>query len=456
MLGIIMPRILSVSAIAFLWVTILSAENWPAFRGSDSRGLAEGSVATTWNADSSAGPARNIKWSTPIPGLAHSSPIIWGDRIFVTTAVSAKGTAPLRVGLYGDGDSADDNGVQRWVVLAIDKHSGKILWERTAQEGTPKTRRHTKATHANSTPVTDGKRLVTWFGSEGLYVYNLQGDLLWKKDLGTFDIGPQGYDLQWGAASSPVLVDDKIVLQCDQKKGAFLVVFSAVDGKELWRAGRDGVSNHSWSTPGIAPLPSPSGRGKQIVTNGWPYIASYDLQTGKELWRIKSAGDIPVPTPVFVDGLIYVTNAHGGPAPLYAIKPDSSGDLTGKTPGPGLALAWYEPKNGAYMQTPLILDGLLYSCSDRGVLKVYDAYNGEIRYTQRLGEGTTGFSASPIAVDGKILFTSEEGEVFVIKAGEKFELLQKNQLGEVSMASPAVSENVLYYRTRSHLIAIGK
>jgi outer membrane protein assembly factor BamB len=166
-----------------------------------------------------------------------------------------------------------------------------------------------------------------------------------------------------------------------------------------------------------------------------------------------------VPTPIFEGGLIYVTNAHGGPAPLYAIKPDSTGDITPpepKAPAPGKGLAWYEPRNGAYMQTPLILDGLLYSCSDRGVLKVYDARTGETRYTQRLGEGTTGFSASPIAVDGKLLFTSEEGEVFVLKAGPTFELMGKNYLGEVSMASPAVSENVLYYRTRGRLLAISK
>ena len=419
----------------------MAAENWPAFRGLDSRGLAEGSVATSWNADPSQGPLRNIRWSVPIPGLAHSSPIIWGDQVFVTSAVSAKGSAPLKVGLYGSGDSADDNGSQRWVVYAIDKKSGKILWERTAREGGPKTKRHTKATHSNSSPVTDGKRLVAWFGSEGLYVYSLNGDLLWKKDLGVFDIGPQDYDYQWGAASSPVLVDDKIVLQCDQKKGSFLVVLRASDGKELWRVGRDGVSNQSWSTPGIA--------GSQIVTNGWPYIASYDLATGRELWRIKSAGDIPVPTPIFDGGLIYVTNAHGGPSPLYAIKPDSSGELN-----PNKSLAWYEPKNGAYMQTPLIHGGLLYSCSDRGVLKVFDARTGEIKYTQRLGEGVTGFSASPIVVDGKVLFTSEEGEVFVLKAGPVYELMGKNLLGEVSMASPAVSENVLYYRTRGHLVAI--
>lgn len=441
----LVSRLSAMLSSVLLLLATLSAENWPAFRGIDSRGLASGAVATTWNADPTQGPLLNIRWRTPLPGLAHSSPIIWGDRIYVTSAVSAKGTAPLRVGLYGDGESADDNGAQRWVLYAIDKKSGKILWERTARDGAPQSKRHTKATHANATPVTDGKRLVTWFASEGLYVYSMTGDLLWKKDLGVFDIGPQGYDLQWGAASSPVLVDDMIVLQCDQKKGSFLIVLDAVNGKELWRVDRDGVSNHSWSTPAIVA----SGAGKQIVTNGWPYVASYDLANGRELWRIKSAGDIPIPTPIFEGGLIYVTNAHGGPSPLYAIRPNSAGDLN-----PEKSLAWYEPKNGAYMQTPLIYEGLLYSCSDRGVLKVFDARGGALRYTQRLGEGITGFSASPIAVDGKILFTSEEGEVFVLKAGAKFELLGKNQLGEVSMASPAVSENVLYYRTRGHLLAI--
>jgi outer membrane protein assembly factor BamB len=274
---------------------------------------------------------------------------------------------------------------------------------------------------------------------------------LWKKDLGTFDVGPQGYDLQWGTASSPVLFEDKVVLQCDQKVGSFLVVLSAKDGKELWRASREGTSGHNWATPAVVRA---AGR-TQIICNGWPYIAGYDFATGKELWRLKSGGDIPVPTPVFSNGIIYVTNAHGGPTPLYAIRPEASGDISPDASNKSKGLAWYEPHNGAYMQTPLISGGLVYSCSDRGVLKVFDAATGELKYTQRLGAGVNGFSASPIAVDGKIYFTSEEGEVFVIKAGATFELLSKNLMGEIAMASPAFSEDVLYYRTRGRVVAIG-
>jgi outer membrane protein assembly factor BamB len=434
---------------------ILAADgvHWPSFRGPEARGVAPGKAALSWNADTTGGPVRNIKWKTPIPGLAHSSPVVWGDRVFVATAISSAGVAPLKVGLYGSGDPADDNSSQKWVVYAVDKRSGKILWERVAHEGAPKTKRHTKATHANSTPAVDGKRLVAYFGSEGVYAYNLDGKLLWKKDLGVFDPGPQGYDLQWGTASSPVLFEDKVILQCDQKKGSFLVVLSAADGKELWRTDRDGVSNHSWATPAVVRA---AGR-TQIVTNGWPYIAGYDLASGKELWRLKSEGDIPTPTPILAHNLIYVTNAHGGGAPLYAIKPDAAGDISLALPSRTSAgVVWSEARNGAYMQTPLVAGDLLYSCSDRGVLKAYDASTGKLHYTQRLGEGTTGFSSSPVEVGGRLYFASEEGEVYVVKAGPAFELLAKNLLGEIAMASPAVSENTLYYRTRGHLVAIGE
>jgi outer membrane protein assembly factor BamB len=445
----------NLTLVAAMVATVAGAAtvNWPSFRGPEAGGVADGRIATSWNADPGAGVLRNIRWKTPIPGLAHSSPAIWEHRLFVTTAISSAGPAPLRVGLYGDGDPADDNAEQSWVVYCLDKNTGKILWQRAAHKGAPKTKRHTKATHANSTPATDGKRLIAYLGSEGVYAYDLDGNLLWTKDLGVFDPGPQGYDLQWGTASSPVLFEDKLILQCDQKKNSFLVMLSAKDGKELWRVGRDGVSNHSWATPAVIRA---AGR-TQIVCNGWPYIAGYDLATGKELWRLKSGGDIPVPTPVFAHGLIYVTNAHGGPKPLYAVKPDATGDITpAADSNSSRGLAWYEPSNGAYMQTPVILGDLLYSCSDRGVLKVYDARTGQLHYTERLGAGTTGFSSSPIAVDSKLYFASEEGEVYVIKAGSKFELLSKNLLGEIAMASPAVSENALYYRTRGHVVAIAE
>lgn len=426
--------------------------NWPAFRGAEANGLAVAKVPVSWNADAEKGPLKNIRWKTPIEGLSHSSPIVWGDRVYVATVVSRAGAAPLKVGLYGAGDPADDDGLQSWVLYCLDKKSGRVVWKTTAYEGKPKTRRHTKATHLNTTPVTDGRRIVLYLGSEGLHVFSMDGKLQWKKDLGTFDVGPQGYDLQWGVANSPALFENHIVLQCDQKKGSFLVVFSA-DGKELWRTPRDGVSNHSWATPAVF---REAGR-TQIVCNGWPFITGYDFATGKELWRLKSGGDIPVPTPVSAHGLIYVTNAHGGGAPLYAIRPYASGDISlpanEKSSG---GVVWSEPRNGAYMQTPLILGDLLYSCSDRGVLKVYDAKTGALRYTQRLGAGTSGFSSSPVSAGGALFFASEEGEIYAVKPGPEFELLATSQMGEIVMATPAVSNNVLYYRTRGHLVAVGE
>jgi outer membrane protein assembly factor BamB len=436
-----------------LFLALAATIHWPSFRGEHANGIAEGRTAVSWNADAAAGAQKNIRWKTPIPGLAHSSPVVWGGRVFVTTAISSEGEAPLKVGLYGSGDSANDNSTQKWVVYCLDKKTGKVLWERVARESKPRTRRHTKATHANSTPAVDGKRVIAFFGSEGVYAYDLNGKLLWSKDLGAFDVGPQGYEYQWGTASSPVLFEDQLILQCDQKKGSFLAVFSAADGRELWRVGRDGVSNHSWATPAVVRA---AGR-TQVVCNGWPYIAGYALADGKELWRLKSEGDIPAPTPVLGGGLIYVTNAHGGGAPLYAIHPDALGDITptaGQRTSAGLA--WSEPRNGAYMQTPVIARGVVYSCSDRGVLKAYDAVTGKLHYTQRLGEGATGFSSSPVLVDRKLYFAGEEGEVYVVKEGIAFELLGKNLLGEIAMATPAVSGNTLYYRTRGHVIAIGE
>lgn len=414
------------AAILFFLGSESATIHWPSFRGPEASGVASAMTALSWNADPAQGALRNIRWKTPIPGLGHSSPVIWGNQLFVTTAVRLSGEAPLRVGLYGDGNSAADDSEQRWMIFCLDKRTGKILWERVAYQGVPRSRRHTKATHANTTPAVDGKRLIAFFGSEGLHAYDLKGTLLWKKDLGVFDIGPQGYDLQWGNASSPILSGDRVILQCDQKKGSFLATFSAVDGAEIWRTPRDGISNHSWATPAVV---SAAGRA-QIVCNGWPYIAGYEMTNGKELWRLKSGGDIPVPTPIFAHSLIYVTNAHGGPAPLYAIRPEASGDISlSSDTRTSAGIAWSEPRNGAYMQTPLIFDDLLYSCSDRGVLKVYDARAGKLHYTQRLGSGTAGFSSSPVAAGGRIYFASEEGEVYVIKAGTQFDLLSTNYFG---------------------------
>jgi len=428
--------------------------NWPSFRGPEASGVAVAATPLTWNADPTLGPDKNIRWKTPIPGLSHSSPIVWEDRLFVATAVKTGGEADLKVGLYGSGDSADDDTEQRWAIYSLDKKTGKILWEKTAHQGTPRARRHPKATHANTTLATDGKRLAAFFGSEGLYVYDLQGQLLWKKDLGVLDNGPAGTTLQWGYAGSPIIFKDKLILQADQKKGSFLAVLGIEDGKELWRTSRDGVCTASWATPNVVETAERT----QIICNGFPFIASYDLATGKELWRLKSGGDLPTPTPVYGAGLIFVTNAHGNQAPLYAIRPDAQGDLSpvdGQPLRPGLA--WSESRNGAYMQTPLVYEGLIYSCSDYGVLKVFAAATGKLQYAQRLGTGPMGgFSASPVAAGGKIYFSSELGVVLVLKAGPRYEPLATNSLGDIVMASAAISENVLYYRTRHHVIAVAE
>jgi outer membrane protein assembly factor BamB len=433
-------------------VLMAQTVDWPMFRGQNALGVAEGKIVDSWNADPFEGPLRNILWRTPIAGLSHSSPIIWQDRLFVTTALASRGEASLKLAIHDPGTPADDNGEQTWIVFCLDKHTGKTIWQRVVVKGLPKNPRHGKASHANATIATDGKRLIVSFGSEGVFCYDLDGNLQWKKDLGTFDAGPAGYDLVWGTASSPVLFEDKVILQCDQKKGSFLLLLSAKDGSELWRASREGTSSQSWATPAVVRA---AGR-TQVVCNGWPHMAGYDLATGQELWRLKTGGDLPVSTPIFSQGLIFLMTSHGGPTPLYAIQPDAMGDIALKSyVNSARSVAWYEPHNLSSMVTPLAFGDLLYSLGDNGVFKVFDARTGELKYTQRLGSGLTGFTSSPIGIDSKVLFTSEDGEVYVVKAGPRFELMSKNLLGETTLATAAISENILYYRTRGHVLAIG-
>jgi len=442
-----------VVVIAACMLPLLSAADWPAYRGPAATGVGQGAAPASWNGDARTAPVRNIKWKTPIPGLGHSSPVILGDKLFVTTAISSAGKAPLKIGLYGSGDSADDDAEQEWVLYCLDKLSGKVLWRQTAHRGKPRARRHTKATHANTTVATDGKRVIALFGSEGLYSYTLDGKLKWQKDLGTLDMAPSDdRTLSWGFASSPVLFEDTVIVQSDSKKGSFLAAFAAADGHELWRVPRSEMSVCSWATPGVFK----TGDRIQIVANGYPYIAGYDFKTGKELWRLKSEGDIPVPTPFMAYGLIYVANAHGGKAPLYAIRPEASGDIT---PAPGsrssAGLAWSEERNGSYLQTPVVYQDLIYASTSQGIFKAYDARTGRKLYEQRLGDGGS-FTSSPIAADGKVYVSNEEGRTFVIKAGPQFELVGANELGEIVLSTPALSDKVLYVRTSASVLAIAE
>jgi len=422
--------------------------NWPSFRGPSAAGVAEGyPTPTAWDAEK----MEQIRWKTPVPGLGHSSPVIWGDRLLVTTAVSGESDPRLKVGLYGNIEPVTEDTVYSWRLLCLSRTTGDLLWERTACEGVPKVKRHPKSTHANPTPATNGRQVVAFFGSEGLYCYDADGKLLWKKDLGVLDSGyyvvPQA---QWAFGSSPIIHGDRVIVQCDVQRNSFLAALDIRDGSEVWRTPRDEVP--TWSTPTVHVSPERA----QIIVNGYKHIGGYDLATGQELWKLAGGGDIPVPTPVAGHGLVFITNAHGMMAPIYALRLNAAGLVSvRKSDEPNPHVAWWLPRDGVYMQTPLVYGDHLYACKDNGVLSCYEAATGKRLYRQRLGGGSTAFTASPVAADGKVYFTSETGDVYVVKAGPEFELLATNPLGEICMATPAISEGTLFFRTRHHLVAVG-
>jgi outer membrane protein assembly factor BamB len=421
--------------------------NWPSFRGPSASGIAEGyPLASSWDAVKS----ENILWKTAIPGLSHSSPIIWGNRIYLSTAISAAQKHDLKVGLYGDIDSVDDSSVHRYVVYCLDKQSGKIIWEQTAFSGVPRIKRHPKSTHANATLATDGKHVVAFFGSEGLFCFDMDGEQLWKKDLGVLDSGYYvAPDAQWEFGSSPIIFQDRVLIQCDILNGSFIAALNIKDGSEIWRTPRNDVP--SWGTPTV----HADGKNAQMIINGYKQIGGYDVGTGTELWRLKGGGDIPVPTPVLGPGMVFITNAHGAMAPIYAIRLNAAGDISLKADETSNQfVAWSVPRDGAYMMTPLVYGDYLYNCKNNGVLFCYEAKSGKRVFQERLGSGTTGFSASPVAGDGKIYFSSEDGDIYVIRAGPKFEILSKNSMGESCMASPAISAGVIYIRTQFNLVAV--
>ena len=419
-------------------------KQWPGFRGLWACGFMDNvKTATTWNIDSSV----NLKWKTPIPGLGHSCPVIWDSLLFVTTACSEKGEESLKIGLYGDIDMASDTSLMNFKVYCLDKNTGKILWERISYSGIPISKRHTKSSLANCTPTTDGKHLVALFGSEGLYCYDLKGNLLWKKDLGIMNPGPYtDPGVEWGYASSPVIYQNYIIIQCDKTVDSYLAAFDIENGREIWRTIRDEVS--TWGTPTVY---SKNGN-SQIIVNGFKHIGGYDLKTGKQIWWMHGGGEAPAPTPVIAHDLIYINNAHGKMSPIWAVKPDATGDITLPPDSTrSKYIAWSIKRGGAYMQTPLIYGDYLYNLQMNGQLTCFQSITGDVQYKENLGEA---FSASGIAADGKVYFSSEEGNIFVIKAGPRYELLSKNIMKDVCMATPAISDNTLFFRTQHFLVAV--
>jgi outer membrane protein assembly factor BamB len=436
------------AASLFAITQLACAANWPQYRGPNASGLDDSSpLPTTWNVTT----GENIRWQTPIPGLAHAAPIVWGDRVYVATAVQAGGNSDLKVGLYGNIDSVKEQEPNQWRLLALDKATGRILWNTLGHEGVPKVARHTKATHCNSTPATDGRHIVAIFGSEGLFCFDTSGKLLWKKDLGPMDSGYFSVPTaQWGFASSPIIHEGKVIVLCDVQKDSFLAAFDIADGKEVWRTARTDVP--TWSTPTIV---TSAGR-TQIAVNGWHHTGGYDFATGRELWKLDGGGDIPVPTPISGHGLIYFTSAHGRMRPMRAIRANASGDITPDASGAmNAAIVWNHDRMGNYMQTPILVGSLLYGCSDVGLLTCFDAKTGKVHYSERFSKTSEGYTASPVS-DGRHLYiTSELGNVVVIPATEKFAVVASNKLDETCLSTPAISDGALFFRARSKLVAVG-
>ena len=420
--------------------------NWPSFRGRAACGVADGfKTPQRWSVPE----GQNIQWKVPVPGLGHACPIVWEDRVFIATAVRDGDDEPLKPGIYGNIEPVEDATNTRWVLCCFDRNTGEKRWQRTAHTGVPTIKRHPKSSHANSTPATDGRRVVAFFGSEGIYCYDLEGQLLWKRQIGVLDSGYYRVPTaQWGFGSSPLIHGDRVFIQCDVQKDSFVAALNLEDGSEVWRTPRDDVP--TWSTPIVHVGPDRS----QVILNGYKHMGGYDAATGEELWRLAGGGDIPVPTPIFSDDLVYLTSAHGRPAPIYAVRLDATGDIT---PGEaaGQHVAWSHSKGGNYMQTPLLYGEHLYLCTDGGVASCLIARTGERVYRQRL-DVRAGYTASPVAADEKIYFTAETGDVVVLEAGPEPKVLAINPLGETCLSTPAIARGTLFFRTRHHLVAVSR
>jgi outer membrane protein assembly factor BamB len=424
-------------------------EHWPSFRGHEAAGSAEKqNLPDDWSPATGA----NVLWRTPIPGLAHSSPIVWGDTLFVTSAISSRADATFKPGLYGDGDASDDRSAHRWMLYAIDKRSGKIRWERTAANAEPLNKRHIKSTYASSTPATDGRIVVAWFGSQGIYAYDFDGGLRWSVDLGRVDMG--AYDIpsyEWGPASSPILWNGLVIVQCDTQADSFLLALNAETGETVWKTDRQELP--SWGTPTIVNTTA----GAELVTNASNFVRGYDPKTGRELWRLGGSSKITAPTPIFANGVHIVASGRAPERPVFAVRPGARGDLTltaGATEN--RYIAWSKTGRGSYMPTPLAYRGIVYVLANNGVFDAYDIATGKEIYRQRLPLVGSGYSASPVAADGKIYLSNEDGEMLVIEAGATFKHLATNSMGETLMATPALSAGVMYVRGARTLFAIGQ
>jgi len=432
---------LAVAGLSFLSQKA-AAGNWPQWRGPDGSGISnEKNLPSEWS------PTKNIKWKTPIDGRSHSSPIVWGNRVFLTTAVEGEavpGAKAVKHTLEGDKDFVHPDSVgadhkHTFKVISIDRDTGKILWQATAWEGTPYDNRHRKSSYAASTPTTDGNLVYAFFGSEGLYAYDFKGKLAWKADIGKLA------SLGMGTGTSPILFNDVVIVQCDEDNGesSFIVAVDKKTGKEVWKTPRK--VQVSWSTPVLARTATRA----ELIASGTEAVIAYDPATGKELWRHKGVESNAIPSPVANSEMAFLV--AGFPQKItYAIKLGQSGDLT-DTPN----VLWKYEKGTAYVPSPILYGDYLYLTTDRGILTCIDAKTGEVKYEGGRIPIPATFTASPVAFEGKLLMTSEDGDTFMIKAGPKHEILGTNSVGEPVYASPAISDGRIFIRGEKNLYCIG-
>jgi outer membrane protein assembly factor BamB len=418
-------------------------DNWPQFRGAHAEGLGSGSgYATVWDLDDGSG----VRWQVELPGLGNSSPIVWGERVIVTTAVAEGIEQGVQTGLTGAGDSVDEEVEHSWRVMAFDKRSGAPLWNTEVGRGVPLTKRHFKASQASSTPATDGEYVVAVFPTAGLACLDLEGKLLWKRELGGLNASAPGDPgMEWGYASSPVIHGGAAIVLVDTYDDPYIAAWELASGKQLWKTRRDGPP--SWSTPTVTRT------GEQVVVNG-ATIHGYAAADGRELWRLAPNSELVIATPVLGEEVVYVSAGYAPVKPIYAVRLDARGAIDARPGEPHDALAWSHDRGGAYMPTPLLYRGMLYVVHHSGRMVAYDAGSGDAIYKTRFSAGGT-FTASPVAADGKVYIGTEEGLVYVVEAGPAFAELALNAMDEPLMATPALSDGAIYLRTPRHLVAVG-
>ncbi|HYE87429.1 MAG TPA: PQQ-binding-like beta-propeller repeat protein [Vicinamibacterales bacterium] len=415
---------------------------WPQFRGPGSTGVAEDAdLPDTWSR------THNVAWKTAIPGQGWSSPIAWGDRIFVTSVIAAGDTETPQRGLYFKGERPAPTAEHRYVVYAIDFATGKIAWQREVHKGVPPGARHLKNTFASETPTTDGTRVYAAFGNIGIFALDFKsGDPAWSMQL-----TPHPTRFGWGTASSPILHDGRLYYQSDNEQASSLTAIEAATGKVLWRIPRPKETN--WSTPFVWTHDART----EIVTNGTSAIRSYGLD-GSPLWELRPSSTHVITTPFSALGLLFVSSGYVGDStrPVYAVRPGASGDISLKSGETSSAqIAWSLPQGGTYNVSPIVYGDHYYTLFDRGFFTCHDAKTGKEIYTKvRLDPTASGFTASPWAYQGKIFAMSEDGTTYVIQAGPSFSVIRQNVLDEFTMASPAIHRRSLIIRTASSLYRI--